>query len=181
MPRSLPVLLWTLLGCGKSVAPPPPAAQELIVAARKAPNASAELYDLELRQRVDLFEEIRQAPGVDRLKILETGELLLGDKPSLETLRTLLRGELSADRAAMLLRTDCEWGAPDPQDLGRFELPEPKAEMGQKVGQFLFDTRKEIGFIVPYRIRCKDGTGLWLQLVKRKGEGKPVRLLRVGA
>ena len=42
-------------------------------------------------------------------------------------------------------------------------LPEPKPEMGQHIGQFLFDLRQETGYVTSGRVSCRDGTTAWMQ------------------
>jgi hypothetical protein len=146
----------------------------------QSPDQAVALYDLDLRQRADLFEEIKQAPGGERLKILEAAKPRLSDPAALDTLRLEARGELMRGKLpAALVRGDCAWGVLDKGDFGRNEIPEPKPEMGKQIGLFLFELRREVGYITSGRVRCGDGTTAFVQLVKRKGEGKPLRLLRI--
>jgi hypothetical protein len=167
------LILASLIACERK---PPPAGPEqaflstLGQALAQSQEKAVALYDLEIRQRADLFEEIKQAAGGERLKILEAAKPRLADPAALDTLRLEVQGEMMRGKA---------WGVLDKSDFGRNEIPEPKPEMGQQIGLFLFELRKQVGYITSGRVRCGDGSTAFFQLVKRKGEGKPLALLRI--
>jgi hypothetical protein len=168
-------------------AAPPPAGREHDLVSRLAvavlePQRLADLFDLELRQRADLFAEITAAPGPERLRVLEAARPRMGDTAALETLRAEATAELRTPLRQALAGKTCRFGPPAPEDVNRydrFDLPEPKPEMGPHVGQFLFDLRKEIGYITKGRITCAGGVSAFAQLVKRRGADKPLKILRI--
>jgi hypothetical protein len=147
------------------------------------PGGAVELYDLELRQRADLFEEITRAGGDERVRILTAARPRLGEPAALETLRAEVRSELGrTDAAAALAKGDCAWGAPSSQDVDLYaahDLPKPKPEMGPEIGMFLYQLSREIGYMTKGRVSCPGGASIWLQLAKRRGEGKPLRIVRI--
>ncbi|HJZ86270.1 MAG TPA: hypothetical protein VKN99_13915 [Polyangia bacterium] len=178
----------TMFGCGKAKAVPKGPEQDLVAELGNAlaadPRKVTALWDVEIRQQVDLFEDITRAPGTERVKMLEAAQPRLGEAAALDTLRAEVSGELFAAFRVALVKGGCVWGPPAPGDLelytSKHELPKPKPEMGQHIGQFLFDLQRQIGYITSGRVTCPDGTSAWVQLVKRKGGGNSLRILRVG-
>ena len=183
--RRLIVTALLVAGCAREAAPRGPE-QELIarlgLLVTQGAEAVATLYDLEIRQKADLFDEIARAPGPDRLKILEAARPRLGEEAALGTLRAEIASEIGAPLRTALARGGCSYGPALPADVTRyahFELPRPTPEMGPRIGQFLFDLHREIGYITSGRVSCPGGASAWLQLVKRKGRQEPLRILRI--
>src|SRR5262249_61900481 len=63
---------------------------KLAVAVTDEPRKAVDLYDVELRQRIDVYEEVTRAPGEQRVKLLEAAMPRVGDGAALDTLRAEL-------------------------------------------------------------------------------------------
>src|SRR5436309_4727106 len=113
------ILVATLAGCTGSKAPVMQKGPEqdivnkLANAVTDEPRKAVDLYDVELRQRLDLFEEVTRAPGEQRLKLFEAAQPRIGEAAALDTLRTELGSEIHrGDFAKSLVRGNCAWGLP---------------------------------------------------------------------
>ena len=187
MPRWMVVV--ALVGCtgnkGPAIVPGPEqdVVSHLAAALLDQPRKAVELYDLELRQKIDLYEEVTRAPGEQRLKLFEAAQPRMGDAAALDTLRAELGSEvLRGDFPKSLLGGKCAWGLPSAQDgdlYASHEIPQPKPEMGPKIGMFVFELNKEVAFVAKGRVTCPGGTSAWMQLVKRKGANAPLKILRI--
>jgi hypothetical protein len=177
-----------LIGCGKKgpviiAGPEQDVVSHLAAAITDQPRKAVELYDLELRQKIDLYQEVTAAPGEQRLKLFETAQPRIGDVAALDTLRAELSSELlRGEFAKSLIGNKCAWGLPSQQDgdlYANYELPQAKPEMGQKIGMFVFELNKDITVVTKGRVSCPGGVSAWMQLVKRKGPNAQLKILRI--
>src|SRR5262245_34014326 len=67
---------------------------KLAVAVTDEPRKAVDLYDVERRQRIDVYEEVTRAPGEQRVKLLEAAMPRVGDGAALDTLRAELASEI---------------------------------------------------------------------------------------
>jgi len=178
-----------LVGCssnkGPKIVPGPEQdmVQKLGSAVTDQPRKAVDLYDVELRQRLDVYEDVTRASGEQRLKVFEASQPRIGEAAALDMLRAELATEiLRGEFAKSLVRGNCAWGLPSAQDGDLYlahEIPQPKPEMGPKIGMFVFELNKDIAFTTKGRVQCPGGTSAWMQLVKRKGTNAPLKILRI--
>src|SRR5262245_15120442 len=116
------VLAAALVGCGSKgpVIQPGPEqdiVSRLATAITDQPRKAVELYDVELRQKLDVYEDVTRAPGEQRLKLFEAAQPRIGEAAALDTLRAELGSEIHrGEFAKSLVSGKCAWGLPSAQD-----------------------------------------------------------------
>src|SRR5262245_11538341 len=89
----------------------------LAIAITDQPRKAVELYDVELRQKLDVYEDVTRAPGDQRLKLFEAAQPRIGEAAALETVRAELGSEIRrGEFAKSLVSGKCAWGLPSAQD-----------------------------------------------------------------
>ena len=146
------------------------------------------LYDLEFRQRMDLWDQtLKSVQNQDKqAELLKANEPRLGDAAALVTTGSEAWAEVQGQPwAEELASGKCVSGPPSKDDLGRGVVPkEDPKKMNQDVGAFVFNLRTMVNWSPVFRVNCpKGGTTFWVQLAQRKktdpAQEPPLRIVRI--
>ncbi len=152
-------------------------------------DAALKLYDLELRQKLELWEHDMK-PLNDPAKqavVLAAALPRLGEAAALGTVGDEAWGE-ARDKPWTQEVADgkCVSGAPSKDDVGRGVVPKERKEMGQELGMWVFELHNSIGWAPAFRVNCpKSGASFWVQMARRKkadpnGAEPPLKMIRIG-